>query len=84
MITLRRGESPAWAAWVNARYQPVAVRHRAGVHLALPHAPKVTLCCRLVAADGWVGLPTLHADRPRLCAACRGGAKAAYEMRGSA
>lgn len=76
MIALRRDETPEWARWTNARYEPVPVKHRTGTHLALPGVPW-TLCMRTPDR----GAPL---DRGRLCPACRGGAKVAYAMRGGA
>lgn len=73
MIRLRRDETREWAEWVNARFEPVAVRHRAGTHLAAP-GMRATLCFRYVDRDA-------TPDRSRLCAACRGGAKVSYAMR---
>lgn len=72
-VRTRPGESVEWARWVNRRYRVVAVRYRAGMHLALPGGV-VTLCMRRVDR-------TARVERPRLCPACRDGAKAAWEMR---
>lgn len=72
-VLTRPGESPVWARWVNARYAVVAVQYREGMHLALPGSP-TTLCMRRVARDARV-------EAPKLCPACRDGAKAAWQMR---
>lgn len=74
LIDLRRGETREWALWVNFRYRTVGVAHRDDVHLTRP-GMTVTLCARRPVD----ALPDRR--RPRLCNACRGGAKLAYVMR---
>lgn len=71
---LRRGETPEWVRWVDARYAIVAVAHRTGMHLALPGG-RLTLCMRTPDRDPRV-------DTVRLCPACREAAKVAYAFAG--